>query len=184
MIAELTLTGIWDGTQERSSAMHFGEHANQHGEKYCVDDLLVDIDAMKVVRDGNVLPVKGLTFLLLTDLIRHAPNMRSRDDLGDAVWNGAMVSEQTLKQRIRLLRAALDDDGHRPKYVATIRGRGYRMICPVQRIHNDSQSPESARTNKSLINDHGNPVSLSRPMWLAAIVVVIIVLLVLLGGAG
>ena len=118
--------------------MHPGEYASQNRERYCVDDLLIDIDAMKVMRNGEELPVKGLTFLLLIDLIRNAPNLRSRDDLQDAVWNGSLVTEQTLKQRIRLLRAAIGDDGHRPKYVATIRGRGYRLVCPVQHIDDDS----------------------------------------------
>ena len=175
MAGELALTEIWDGRLERSSAMHPGESLRQYGEKYCVDDLLIDIDAMKVVRNGNELPVKGLTFLLLIDLIRHAPDMRTRDDLAKTVWNGSPVTEQTLKQRIRLLRAALGDDGHDPKYIATIRGRGYRMICPVQRI--------TAALNKSINTDHNESVLRSRPVWLAAIVVVVVVLLVLLSGA-
>ena len=163
--------------------MHPGEHASQYGEKYCVDDWLIDVDAMKVVRDGNELPVKGLTFLLLMDLIRHAPDLRTRDDLGETIWNGSLVTEQTLKQRIRLLRAALGDDGHHPKYVATIRGRGYRMICPVRRIYEDLQNSKSTASGNNMISDHEAPVSPSRPVWFAAIVVVIVVLLVLLGGA-
>ena len=162
--------------------MHPGEHDNGRGEQYRADDLLVDIDKMKVMRNGHVLPVKGLTFLLLTDLIRHAPNMRTRDDLGDAVWNGSPVSEQTLKQRIRLLRAALGDDGHSPKYVATIRGRGYRMVCPVQRVAPEIQKNGAPSLPDEAPDAQEKPVAQKRPKWLAAIVVVIVLLLVLLGG--
>lgn len=38
---------------------------------------------------------------------------------------------ETLTQRVKLLRDALGDDPASPRYVAGVRGRGYRLIPPV-----------------------------------------------------
>jgi tetratricopeptide (TPR) repeat protein len=41
------------------------------------------------------------------------------------------VSDETLTQRVALLRRALGDDARNPRYVRAVRGRGYQLIPPV-----------------------------------------------------
>src|SRR6185503_12261684 len=47
------------------------------------------------------------------------------------VWHGAVVSPETISQRAKLLRDALGDDSRQPRYVASVRGRGYRLVADV-----------------------------------------------------
>ena len=53
------------------------------------------------------------------------------DELIEAVWAPAVVGEETVTQRVKLLRQALGDDGRNPRYVRSIRGRGYQLCGPV-----------------------------------------------------
>ena len=48
------------------------------------------------------------------------------------VWDDVVVSDETLAQRVRLLRQALGEDSQNPRYIASVRGRGYRLICEVK----------------------------------------------------
>jgi TolB-like protein/DNA-binding winged helix-turn-helix (wHTH) protein len=99
---------------------------------YRIGDLIVHLGRAEVARDGKVLPVAGLSFDLLVALARAAPDLASLDDLLRQVWPKAIVSPETLSQRVKLLRDALGDDAQEPRYVAGVRGRGYRLIAPVE----------------------------------------------------
>lgn len=56
----------------------------------------------------------------------------SRQQFFDSVWQGRIVNEEALSRAISLLRTALEDDAHRPTYIQTIPGKGYRLIMPVK----------------------------------------------------
>jgi hypothetical protein len=67
-----------------------------------------------------------------------------RHELLERVWSDEHVSDQTLSQRVLLLRRALGDDAQRPVYVAGERGFGYRLLGPVQRLASDGSGPRAA----------------------------------------
>jgi TolB-like protein/DNA-binding winged helix-turn-helix (wHTH) protein/tetratricopeptide (TPR) repeat protein len=99
--------------------------------RYQVLDLDVDLARRRVLRAGTALELPDLSFRLLAALIREAPDTVGKDELIETVWQGVVVSDETLSQRIRLLRQALGEEGAEPRYLSSVRGRGYRMICPV-----------------------------------------------------
>jgi TolB-like protein len=47
------------------------------------------------------------------------------------VWPGLVVTLETVSQRVKRLRSALDDDSKTPRYIGGVRGRGYRIVAPV-----------------------------------------------------
>jgi TolB-like protein/DNA-binding winged helix-turn-helix (wHTH) protein/Tfp pilus assembly protein PilF len=98
---------------------------------YRVGDLRVDVGQQRVTREGAEVPLPKLSFELLLALIRTAPDIISNDELMALVWPGLVVSPETVSQRIKLLRDALSDDPRIPRYIAGLRGRGYRLIGPV-----------------------------------------------------
>jgi len=105
-------------------------------ERFRVGDLLVDVRSGSVVRDNRPIPLPPLTFNLFLALVRRAPDVVRRDELLDTVWPGEYVSDTTLSQRVLLLRHALGETpGDPPRYVASIRGWGYRVVAPVERLH-------------------------------------------------
>lgn len=96
-----------------------------------IGDLILDQNELRLTRDSVELPLKGLTFDLMVLLAQRAPAIVLHDDILNALWPDTLVGEETLKQRVRLLRRALDDDPREPRYIKTIRGRGYQLIVPV-----------------------------------------------------
>ncbi|WP_440224299.1 winged helix-turn-helix domain-containing protein [Dokdonella sp. MW10] len=98
--------------------------------RYRLDDLVVDLDRQRVTRDGTVLEVGGLTFRLLECFVRHGDRVLGFDALIDEVWSPAVVGEETVTQRVKLLRQALGDDGRQSRYVRSVRGSGYQL-CHV-----------------------------------------------------
>ena len=100
-------------------------------ERYFVGDLVIDVASASVTRGGRELDVAGLSFDLLVALARRAPDVLGVEDLVASVWKGDVVSDETVVQRVALLRRALDDDAREPIYVRSIRGRGYRIVPEV-----------------------------------------------------
>ncbi|HEY6924610.1 MAG TPA: tetratricopeptide repeat protein [Steroidobacteraceae bacterium] len=98
---------------------------------YRVGDLLIDIGRQQVTRATQELSLSQLSFQLLLALARAAPNLLTFDELMERVWPGLVVSTETVSQRVKLVREAIGDDSQSPRYIAGVRGRGYRMIAPV-----------------------------------------------------
>ncbi len=96
-----------------------------------VDDLIIDVGRQRVTRDRREIPLSQLSFELLLALARAAPNLVTFDQLIERAWGGGVVSPETVSQRVKLVRDALDDDPHSPRYIAGVRGRGYRMLAGV-----------------------------------------------------
>jgi len=97
-----------------------------------IDDLTVDFARRRVI-DGNkeIVTLSALSFDTLRALIEASPAVVSPDQLVERAWHGAVVSDETVTQRIRLLRKALGDEGPNYRYIETVRNAGYRLIPPV-----------------------------------------------------
>ena len=104
-----------------------------------LDDLRVDAGRRIVRRGADIVAVSGLSFDLLLALIESAPNLVTNDELMDRVWGKVVVSPETLTQRVKLLRNALGDDPRNPRYLAGVRGRGYRLLSVPERLRADTE---------------------------------------------
>ena len=91
-------------------------------------DLLVDADRHEVTRAGQVIPLTRVEFRLLLVILEADGRVLSRDQLLDAVYGheGTDVLDRTVDVHVGRLRDKLDDEADRPRYVATVRGVGYR----------------------------------------------------------
>jgi len=96
-------------------------------DRYRFADLGIDVARRRVERDGVVLDVGGLSFDLFAYLLGCGTRVVGFDELITAVWAPAVVNEETVTQRVKLLRQALGDDGRNPRYVRSVRGRGYQL---------------------------------------------------------
>jgi len=110
---------------------------------YQVDDLIVDVAQQRVTRAGTDLPLSHLSFELLVALARAAPDLVSFDELAERVWPGLVITPETISQRVKLVRDALGDDPHAPRYIGGVRGRGYRMVASVRPLTNRRYSLEA-----------------------------------------
>ena len=78
-------------------------------------------------------------FAVLKLLIENPGQLVSKQKVLDIVWPGTFVGDAVLKDNIRQLREALDDDAGSPSYIETAHRRGYRFIGktsePVSGVH-------------------------------------------------
>ena len=102
--------------------------------RYQVADLLVDMAQRRVMRDGSAIELSALNFDLLRVLVEAAPNVVTYDDLAEKVWGRHFVSPENVAQRVKLLRQGLADDASEPRFIETVRGKGYRLIPSVQAV--------------------------------------------------
>ncbi len=102
------------------------------GSHLRVLDIDIDTASGTVWRENEVIDLPDLSFRLLVTLASKAPAMVSKDELISEVWGDVVVSDETLMQRVRLLRQVLGDDSQNPRYIASVRGRGYRLAAPVE----------------------------------------------------
>ncbi|HVS13507.1 MAG TPA: winged helix-turn-helix domain-containing protein [Thermoanaerobaculia bacterium] len=64
-------------------------------------------------------------------LIESPGRVVSKETLLDRVWDGAAVSDEALTTVVYELRQALGDSARDPRYIETLRRRGYRWIGPL-----------------------------------------------------
>ncbi len=109
-------------------------------------DLVLDAGRRQVLRGDTVVELTGKSFEVLHALVGAAPDSVSHDQLMDAVWRGSVVSQTTVAKRIELVRQALGDDSAAPRYIALVRGYGYRLIPDVTIVDRpDAAIPKRGR---------------------------------------
>lgn len=96
-------------------------------------DVEIDLDRYEIRRNGDVVRTEPQVFDVLVHLATNAERVVTKEELLDAVWGDRFVSESTLTSRIKAARRCVGDDGQRQRVIATVHGRGYRMVAPVHR---------------------------------------------------
>ena len=130
---------------ERSDGGTTGSAAPIKGALHWAD-LVVDRDRHEVSVGGRPVMLTSVEFRLLLALLEADGRVLTRDQLLDAVYgqDEAGILDRTVDVHIGRLRDKLGDDAERPRYVATVRGAGYRA-APVSRGGNDaSAAPDRA----------------------------------------
>jgi DNA-binding response OmpR family regulator len=101
-------------------------------------DLTLDRDRHEVSIAGRPVALTHVEFRLLEAILAADGRVLSRDQLLDAVYGAdqSEVLDRTIDVHIRRLRDKLDDDPEAPRYVATVRGVGYRAarLDPAARV--------------------------------------------------
>ncbi|HSC08274.1 MAG TPA: AAA family ATPase, partial [Steroidobacteraceae bacterium] len=85
----------------------------------------------RLMRAGQPVPLAPKPFAVLCALARTPRALVTKNALLDGVWGHRFVSESVLKSTISELRAALDDDPKKPRYIETVSRRGYRFIAAL-----------------------------------------------------
>jgi DNA-binding response OmpR family regulator len=104
-----------DTTPERQAALEF-------------DGLRIDPSARRVTLDGAEVSLTVREFDLLLFLAERAGQVFTRNQLMDSVWQYAFYSDtSTVTVHVRRVRAKIEADPQRPRYLETVWGVGYRF---------------------------------------------------------
>jgi two-component system alkaline phosphatase synthesis response regulator PhoP len=94
-------------------------------------DLVMDLDRHEVAIAGHAVPLTTAEFRLLAALLEANGRVLTREQLLDTLHGlgEADVLDRAIDAHIRRLRDKLEDEPERPRYVATVRGVGYRAAA-------------------------------------------------------
>lgn len=85
-----------------------------------------------VRRNGDEIVLTATEFELLSLLMQHQGQVFGRETLLRTVWGdeGCHANTRTIDVHIQRLRAKIEEDPKNPVLLITIRGFGYRLVCP------------------------------------------------------
>lgn len=95
---------------------------------------------------------------ILTALVERPGELISKHELMARVWPNTVVVEDNLKVNMAALRRALGEAADAPTYVATVPGRGYRFVAPVERLSEHGFSIKTIAPPQ----DHNLPTGMTR----------------------
>lgn len=94
------------------------------------EGLTVDRLTREVRVDGSAVDLSALDFDLLAALYDTPGRVYSRRQLLERVWGGDFFGDERIVDvHIRTIRAALGDDPAEPRFIATVRGVGYKCVA-------------------------------------------------------
>ena len=99
-----------------------------HGQPLTIraGDLVIEVDKRKVLLRGRAVELTAKEFDLLLQFAQHPGQVYTRSKLLDQVWGYAHEGyEHTVNSHINRLRAKIEDDSSRPRYILTVWGVGY-----------------------------------------------------------
>ena len=88
----------------------------------------------QVARGAEIVTLTPKLLDLLVYLLERPATLVTKEELLDALWPGANVTENALAQAISELRQGLGDEASAPQFIRTVARRGYRFIAPVTPI--------------------------------------------------
>jgi eukaryotic-like serine/threonine-protein kinase len=94
-------------------------------------DWQIDPDSNTLRSDGATTTVEPKAMDVLRYLCRHAGAVIPPEELLQACWGNAELGDNPIHKAITQLRRALGDSAAEPRYIETVRKRGYRAIAPV-----------------------------------------------------
>jgi len=146
--------------------------------QYRFGPFVVDRARYRVVRGAEALELTPKLLDLLIHLVDHAGSLVTKEQLLDALWPGANVTDNALAQAVSELREALGDHAGTPHFIKTVTRRGYRFIAPVEPITEDApedtapaatvRSPSETSTASIAVMDFLNVTGDADAAWLSA----------------
>jgi TolB-like protein/DNA-binding winged helix-turn-helix (wHTH) protein/Flp pilus assembly protein TadD len=100
-----------------------------HAETYRFLDFALDTERQLLLRGIEQTRLRPRTYDVLAYLVLHSGRLVPKQELIDAVWHDAAVTDDSLVQSLMEIRRAL---GNAQDVVKTVRGRGYLFDTPVE----------------------------------------------------
>ena len=113
-----------------------------------VNDVTLDLDLRQARRQQQLLNLNPKCLKLLEILMRHAPNVVSRETLIDQLWADDPPDSDGLKAHIYLLRNQLDKPFSH-SLLQTVHGQGYRLaVVAAAQTSEQTQDQAPAQTRE------------------------------------
>jgi DNA-binding winged helix-turn-helix (wHTH) protein len=109
-----------------------GPVAGRHARSFRFGPFLLQPERQLLLELDAPVRIGGRALDLLTLLVERAGELVSKQELLSRAWPDTFVEEGNLKVHVAGLRRALGDCPDVPRFIATVVGRGYRFVAPVE----------------------------------------------------
>ena len=127
--SNLFISGFMTNSEQTTKQ---NEKAISHGRVVEFDEFSFDTNKKLLRRCAEIVPLAPKACELLNALIINAPEVLSKEELMNQVWNDSFVEEANLTHHVSALRKALGEDKNGRKFIETIPRKGYRFIAEVK----------------------------------------------------
>jgi TolB-like protein/DNA-binding winged helix-turn-helix (wHTH) protein/tetratricopeptide (TPR) repeat protein len=119
-----------------------------NNEIYEFGEFRLDVSERILSRNGERVAVAEKAFETLCVLVKNGNHLLTKAELMKAIWPDTIVEENNLDKNISYLRRILGEMPEHPRFIETVRGRGYRFA--VNKVSGESQihpagNPPAAR---------------------------------------
>ena len=101
----------------------------------------VEARERRLLRDGQVVPLRPKVFDVLLVLLQNSGRFLSKEELMKLVWRDTVVEEGNLARNISSLRNALSDHPRAAEYIETVPWQGYRFVARVKELTDEPTRP-------------------------------------------
>ncbi len=119
--------------------------------KVRIGDWTLRLSLNRLERDDEFVALEPRAGEVLEYLALHANQVVSVDELAEQLWQRRFVGDSPVYRVVAELRRALEDDAQKPRYIETIRKRGYRLVAAVEWL--DAQPDENPAAVASLAGE-------------------------------
>ncbi len=116
-------------------------------------------ERQSLFRGETIVTLGGRALDILQALVERPGEIVSKRELIARAWPATHIAESNLKVNINALRRALGEAPDAPRYIATIVGRGYRFIAPVEAF---GANPPNAGFDPDPVPRHNLPTATTR----------------------
>ena len=128
-----------------------------------IGDWIVESSSGLIFKDDKEHRLEPKAMEVLVYLAENAGEIVTRSELEESVWQGSIVTYEALTVTINKIRAALEDDSRKPRYIKTLAKRGYRLIASV---NTNKTSTQNTPTDKQKIS--------IKPAFIIAIIITLL----------
>jgi len=116
-------------------------------------DWQVDPGLNQITGEDEAIQIEPKMMDLLVFFAHRAGQVVTKQELIDGVWACQYVADSALSRCLALLRRALGDDARKPRFIATIPKRGYRLVAEVDGLETVVTRPETATSRFRVLLD-------------------------------
>ena len=127
--------------------------------KYEFGRFQIDVSNRILSSEQEQIPLQARAFDCLLYLIEHAGQLVTKGEMMRAIWADSFVEESNLTVAISTIRRVLGEEQQNRRYIRTVPGRGYRFVCSVREL-----AQESSFDDLELLNGAAR-VQSSLPSW-------------------
>lgn len=120
-----------------------------------LEEIELDLGRYQLRRRGRTIKLARQPMELLIFLVSRKGQMVSREDIVAKLWHSGLFVDtgSNINHAVRKIRAALNDNVAKPRFLETVVGKGYRFIGPVRVVAPHFPQSDSAHGPTSNFRD-------------------------------